>query len=225
MTSSLLASDVAHRAALPSGPVSLKDPGTVAVTVTAQPGVLSEKNLLVVSPYEEEPHLLDLNTLDPAHQLLAKALVCMKNSRDDYATAPYQASFNWPEIVDSLRHLVAAANFAWKETAFYIVVFRSQIPPTTVYADLGGLDQPAHAEAMESGGFLKYWFGTPDQNGRNLATCVWRSQDDARAGSVGPAHRKAAGATRTLYTEWKIERLRLLIKDSSRDWEIGQWTD
>lgn len=65
----------------------------------------------------------------------------------------------------------------------------------------------------------------PDQNGRNLATCVWRSQEDARVGSVGPAHRKAAGATRTLYTEWRIERLGLLIKDGAREWEISQWSD
>jgi hypothetical protein len=155
MTSSLLASQAAHRVASSSFPVSLKDSGTIQVSVTAKPIFESEKTLLVVSPYEEEPHLLDLNTLDTSNQLLAKALVCMKNLRDDYATAPYQESFNWSEIVDSLRQLVAASNFAWKETAFYIVVFRSQIPPTTVYADLGGLDQPAHAEAMESGGFLK----------------------------------------------------------------------
>lgn len=152
MTSSLLASEAA---APPSFPVSLKDPGTIQVSVTAEPIINSEKNLLVVSPYEEEPHLLDLNTLDTSNQLLAKALFCMKNERDDYATANYQESFNWPEVIESLRHLVAASNFAWKETAFYIVVFRSQIPPATVYADLGGLDQPAHAEAMKSGGFLK----------------------------------------------------------------------
>lgn len=48
----------------------------------------------------------------------------------------------------------------------------------------------------------RYWFGSPDEDGRNLATCVWRSQEDARIGSVGEAHRKAAGATRYLYTEW-----------------------
>lgn len=153
MTSSLLG--VAHRAGVPMFPVSLKDPSTVQVSIAVEPITTTEKNLLVVSPYEEEPHLLDLSALDTANQLLAKALVCMKNLRDDYATAPYQESFNWSEIIDSLRRLVAASNITWKETAFYIVVFRSQIPPTTAYADLGALDQPAHAEAMKSGGFLK----------------------------------------------------------------------
>lgn len=106
---------------------------------------------------------------------------------------------------------------------FYIVVFRSRIPPTTVYADLGVLDKAAHAEATKSGGFLKYWFGSPDSEGRNLATCVWRSPEDAKNGSVGEAHRKAAGATRTLYTEWRIERLRLIIEDGATDWEITEW--
>lgn len=103
----------------------------------------------------DEAHLLDLDTLDTANQLLAKALVEMKCLRDDYATAPYIESFNWAEVTEALRSLVVSANFEWKETSFYIVVFRSQIPPTTVYADLGVLDKAAHAEATKSGGFLK----------------------------------------------------------------------
>jgi hypothetical protein len=187
MASSLVALGARSQASTPSSPIYLKDNGTAQVSVTAKP---VDDSLLLVSPYEDRPHLLDLNTLDTANQLLAKALVCMKNLREDYATAGYEQSFNWSEIIDSLRQLVAASNFEWTETAFYIVVFRSRIPPTTVYADLGVLDQAAHAEAMKSGGFLKsvilttdamfqangelrYWFGTPDQSGRNLATCVW----------------------------------------------------
>lgn len=52
------------------------------------------ENLLVVSPYEEDDHLLDLRTLDFANQSLAKALVDLKCLRDDYATAPYVDIFN-----------------------------------------------------------------------------------------------------------------------------------
>jgi hypothetical protein len=69
----------------------------------------------------------------------------------------------------------------------------------------------------------RYWFGSPDENGRNLATCVWRTQHDARVGSVGEAHRRAGAAARVLYTEWKIERLELLIKDNVDGWEIKPW--
>lgn len=32
---------------------------------------------------------------------------------------------------------------------------RSQISPTTDYSHLGALDKAAHAEAVQSGGFLK----------------------------------------------------------------------
>jgi len=71
----------------------------------------------------------------------------------------------------------------------------------------------------------RYWFGTPDKVGRNLATCVWRSKVDARLGSMGEAHRAAAGATRLLYTEWFIERLKFTVKENVEGWEISQWVD
>lgn len=114
-----------------------------------------DENLLIVSPYEDKPHLLDLRTLDIPNQLLAKALVGLKCQREDYATAPYVSIFNWAEVVDLVHELAKTSNFKWEESSFYIVVFRSRIPPTTVYADLGVLDKAAHAEATESGGFLK----------------------------------------------------------------------
>jgi hypothetical protein len=156
MASSLMAPGAALKAETSKFPTLVKDDSTVQVSAAARPTDSDEKDLLQVSPYEEEPHLLDLSTLDTANQLLAKALVCMKNLREDFASADYQQSFNWSEIIDSLRKLTAGSDIEWKEAAFYIVVFRSQIPPTTAYTDLGVLDQPAHAEAMKSGGFLKY---------------------------------------------------------------------
>jgi hypothetical protein len=58
------------------------------------PGPSTNDHLLIVSPYEEESHLLDLRTVDTANQLLAKALVGLKCLRDDYATAPYVEIFN-----------------------------------------------------------------------------------------------------------------------------------
>lgn len=69
----------------------------------------------------------------------------------------------------------------------------------------------------------RYWFGTPDAEGRNLATCIWRSQEDARKGGIGPAHRKAAGAARSLYDFWKIDRLKLTIEDDLKSWAITAW--
>jgi hypothetical protein len=126
-----------------------------ASETTGTPDGCDPTRYLVVSPYTEQAHLLDLQTLNQENALLALALVRMKSLRDDYATAPYLDTFNWKEVIDTLRALVRNRNYRWKETSFYIVVFRSQIPPTTVYADLGVLDKAAHAEATASGGFLK----------------------------------------------------------------------
>lgn len=87
--------------------------------------------------------------------MLALALTKLKCLREDYATAPYLDSFNWDEVIETVRALARERNHHWKETSFFIVAFRSQIPPTTVYAELGVLDKAAHAEAIASGGFLK----------------------------------------------------------------------
>ncbi|CZS90839.1 uncharacterized protein RCO7_06698 [Rhynchosporium graminicola] len=191
---------------------------SVTTSSVKQVTSMTKKDLLVVSPYLEEDHLLDLSTLDTANQLLAKALVDLRFIRDDHRTAPYVDSFNWPEIIDSVHDLAQMSGFNWTKTDL------SRIPPTTVYSDLGVLDKAAHAEATASGGFLKYIFSSPDSAGRNLATCVWRSRQDASNGSVGPGHRQAAQATRLLYTEWAIERLRLIIDDDVKSWRIVDWS-
>jgi hypothetical protein len=113
------------------------------------------KEFLIISPYIEAPHLLDLSTVEPQAQLLAIALTGLRSVREDYATAPYGEIFNWSEVMAKLRQLCVAKEQTWIEQNFYIVVFRSQIPPTTDYSHLGLLDKAAHAEAMKSGGFLK----------------------------------------------------------------------
>jgi hypothetical protein len=111
---------------------------------------------LIASPYLEQEHLLDLRTLDAENALLARALTHLRPLRSDYATAAYQDTFDWPEIIEKVRKSAALAGHKWKETSFFVVAFRSRIPPTTVYAELGKLDKAAHAEATASGGFLKY---------------------------------------------------------------------
>lgn len=127
---------------------------------------------LVVSPYSSIPHLLDLRELEESPRLLAKALAVLQSVREDYATAPYHLSFNWDAVTEQLKSLLEISKYQWKRQHFYIVIFRSQIPPTTDRIHLGRLDQKSHAEATKSGGLLKYWFGLPDANGRNLATCT-----------------------------------------------------
>lgn len=127
---------------------------------------------LVVSPYTEDPHLLDLKAADRAQGLLAKALTRMEPTRNDYATATYSQSFNWTEVMLELKASIAATDSRWIPRTFFIVIFRSQVKATTDRSRLGAFDRSSHAEAMNSGGLLKYWFGVPDKDGRNLATCI-----------------------------------------------------
>ncbi|KAI0970037.1 hypothetical protein F4678DRAFT_462841 [Xylaria arbuscula] len=202
-----------------------KTKATVSIEEIATPSTLRDEaeDLLVTSPYTEREHLLDLTSLDTENAILAQALCHLKCLRPDYATAPYIDTFNWGEVIQQVKQLAQKKEHSWRESSFFVVAFRSQIPPTTVYEDLGALDKAAHAEATASGGFLKYWFGSPDKDGRNLATCVWRSQEDARKGGIGPAHRRAAGSARDLYSHWKIDRHRLIIRDNVESWEITDW--
>lgn len=128
---------------------------------------------LISSPYNDPGHYLDLSDLDTADLIFAKALTALKPVRPDYATAPYTSSLNFPTILDLIRELAAAENFHWKSHSFYVVIFRSKleecIDPELLYT----LDYESHREACESGGLLKYWFGKPESERRNLATCKY----------------------------------------------------
>ena len=131
-----------------------------------------QDNLLIASPYTTPLHLLDLRTISKPNQLLAKALTSFEQVRHDYATAPYAESFNWAHVIEVLRALVdKECAYSWEQQSFYIIVFRSRLPPATDRTHLANLDRLSHAGATQSGGLLKYWFGVPDVNGRNLATC------------------------------------------------------
>ncbi|KAI1430403.1 hypothetical protein F5Y12DRAFT_21884 [Xylaria sp. FL1777] len=220
---------IQHEFLQTAGPVLTTNAGKTSVTVSTKEVPASKtlrdgaKKMMVMSPYTEREHLLDLTSLDTENAILAQALGHLKCLRPDYATAPYIDTFNWEEVIEQVKRLAQQKEHSWTGSSFFVVAFRSQIPPTTVYEDLGALDKAAHAEATASGGFLKYWFGSPDKDGKNLATCVWRSQEDARKGGIGPAHRRAAGAARDLYSHWKIDRHRLIIRDNVESWEITDW--
>ena len=132
----------------------------------------NSQNLLIVSPYTNRPHLLDLDTLSTSQKLVAKALTQLAPTTEEYATTPYLDAFNWHTIHQYLKSLIESERYQWENQFFYIVVFKSQVPPTTDRSKLGELDRKSHAEAMKSGGLLKYWFGIPNAEGRNLATCT-----------------------------------------------------
>lgn len=157
---------------LPNNASAQSQPPIVKPNGTTHEESRATEDLLVVSPYTSRAHLLDLTLLNHAQVLLAKALTILSPLTDAYATSPYISSFNWEAVVSLLAATARTGGFAWKEQFFYVIIFRSQVPPSTNRSDLAALDMRAHAEAMASGGLLKYWFGTPDADGRNLATCM-----------------------------------------------------
>lgn len=142
-------------AALPVDVATQKDNAEIEVAPISGSSTPREGNFIIQSPYTEHPHLLDLEILDQENSLLAQALTVLRSTRDDYATAPYNDSFNWDEVMGELKRLVSESGKGFKETSFYVVAFRSQIKPSTDYSHLGDLDKDAHAEAVASGGFLK----------------------------------------------------------------------
>jgi hypothetical protein len=130
-------------------------------------------DLLQASPYSDCPHLLDLTTLDKSLQLFAEALTAMRWIKREFATAPYDKAFNWDSIVDIFARRINAeqSDIMPEKLDFYVIVFRSKVNQHADRQLLGELDKAAHLEAVEEGGLLKYWFGEPDDAGRNLATC------------------------------------------------------
>ena len=126
---------------------------------------------LISSPYNDPGHYLDLRTLSIPSLLLAKALTALQPTTPDYATAAYTDALNFDHVLGVLQSLARSLDFKWKETHFYVVVFRSRLNAGVDQDWLYKLDYESHREACESGGLLKYWFGKADAERRNLATC------------------------------------------------------
>ena len=126
------------------------------------------------SPYADPLNHLDLGGLDQSLRLFAFALTQFQAKRPDYATADYMSTFNFSEIFSTLRDQCAQAGIEWKRQDFYVVIFRSKLRLEADRARLGELDQMSHQEACASGGLLQYWFGSPDSERRNLATCEFQ---------------------------------------------------
>ena len=183
ITAAVSLADTTLMALIPSN--SGKEPLTTANTARDPKSITQERRFLVASPYTAPEHLLDLETLNEEYQLMARALTKMRPTTDSYATTAYPDAFNWAGVLQELLRLANGEGYSYPETSFYIIVFRSRVAGSTDREHLGTLDEVAHREATNSGGLLKYWFGTPDASRRNLATCVWRERKDAKLGGAG----------------------------------------
>ncbi|KAJ5185635.1 hypothetical protein N7491_006495 [Penicillium cf. griseofulvum] len=180
---------------------------------------------LIASPYNSIPHLLDISELGQQDRLFALALTYLKPIRDDYATAEYTESFNWTDVFDLLRTFSQAEDHTWTSQSYYVVIFRSILLPDIDSEHLYDLDAQSHQEAVASGGLLKYWFGAKNDQHRNLATCVWRSRNDARLGGRGPWHAQARAAATVMYEQIRFTTLRLDIEDGVQFWKLSDWKE
>jgi hypothetical protein len=162
-------------------------PTTHAYTaVTTNPlwnHTLLQHNWLITSPYAEARHQLNLSSLETQDQLMSLILTLLIAVRNDYATCRYEDAFDWRMLMNSLKTLADSEGVRWKRREYYVVEFRSKLKEDIDVDLLYRLDKESHGEAAQSGGLLKYWYGKPDVERRNLATCeppycvIWEIAD------------------------------------------------
>ncbi|KAI4149902.1 MAG: hypothetical protein LQ340_004383 [Diploschistes diacapsis] len=178
---------------------------------------------------DKETYLIDLNSLDLSDQLMTKALEHMSEVRSDYAVyseVDYKNAFNWPQLLKVLRDLARDSDYLWSEQRqYHVIAFYSQLKPSMNMSEnmiklLYSLDSAAFEEAMEGGGLLKYWFGKPDEELRNLATCVWRSKAEANAVRKKPRHIKAKVEGSPMYRNILIKELQLTVETGLKDLRV-----
>lgn len=175
-----------------------------------------DSNLLISSPYTEKSHRLRLSDLDKQSALLAQALQVLDPLTPDYALSPYTEALNWNVVLKKLRDLCERDNHEWSSQTFFVVAFFSRLKPDIDRDLLGKLDKDSHEEAAISGGLLKYWFGSPSPDRRNLATCLWRSEEDAIAGGAGPGHARAMRSAKILYERIDFKTMSFTIEDGAQ---------
>jgi hypothetical protein len=122
----------------------------------------------------------------------------------DYQNLPIDQGFDWPRIADC------------PFDRLYLVVFRSVRRPDADLDLLRWFDDLAYAEALGSGGLLRYFKGDADELGHCLSFCLWESREAAVKASGGKKHEQAAGITARMYVSYDLERYELTPGDADR---------
>nr|POE76210.1 upf0643 protein [Quercus suber] len=187
--------------------------------ILSNPALAIDATHIVSSPYPNLTNQLKLRDLERPVRLFALAMTILRPTRADFRTGPYMSIFNWNDVFRLLKTLRAQSSLDWPRQEFYVVVFRSKLRDGIDRDRLGELDQRSHEEACASGGLLKYWFGTTDEENRNLATCKYGMTEriDAQLTSS-----KAYGATKMTPeqvavghgTDWHVAQLAKCTKPS-----------
>ncbi|KAH9847143.1 hypothetical protein C2E23DRAFT_863518 [Lenzites betulinus] len=141
-----------------------------------------------------------LPSIDQASLALHRALHHFRPVTEEYAKTPYPDAFNWSELELPLE----------EEREWYCVVFRSRRRDGSDGEPLYEADKKAHEEAVQNGGLILYWYGTPHpETGLNLATCIWQSRTHAAAANSRPHHIRAMRLAAASYERYELERHRL----------------
>jgi hypothetical protein len=138
---------------------------------------------------------------------------------DRYATLPVAEAFTWEACEPDVG-----------PGAWYMVTFRSIRRDDVDEERLTAHDDWAHAEAMDAPGFVHYFKGPTQSDGRCMSFCLWDSRAEARAAAGRPAHSQAAALTHQAYAEYtlefhRVERLAeggfaFEVYDESRPWTV-----
>src|SRR5918993_4719366 len=113
----------------------------------------------------------------------------------EYAARPIQDGFSWSSSL-------AGCPF----DRLYLVVFRSVRRPDADLDLLREHDDRAYAEALESGGLLRYFKGDADERRECLSFCLWETKGQAIAAAGAASHRSAAEISGRMYESYVLER-------------------
>ena len=113
----------------------------------------------------------------------------------DYATRPIQDGFSWSSSL---------AGVAFER--LYLVVFRSVRRPSADLDLLREHDDRAYAEALESGGLLRYFKGEANEQRECLSFCLWETRGQAMRAAGAAAHRSAAEISVRMYESYVLDR-------------------
>jgi len=112
-----------------------------------------------------------------------------------YQIAPVLEAFNWSYTLSDVE---------WGR--WYLIVFRSLRREDVDDEELTHNDDMAFAEAMRSGGLLRYYKGAMDRDRRCVSLCVWQKRRQAEVATRMPLHRDAAQLTNRFYVWYDVER-------------------
>ena len=113
----------------------------------------------------------------------------------DYATRSIQEGFSWASSLAGCRF-----------DRLYLVVFRSVRRPDADLDLLREHDDRAYAEALDSGGLLRYFKGHMNERRECLSFCLWETREQAIKAAGAASHQSAADISVRMYESYVLDR-------------------